>query len=120
MGERKKRRVSCTECGVTVAESYLNMHMAQIHGICVPHKRGVNKLGGWPTTYVVSLSRVLQEEKCLVMGCSEVARSVGRLCDHLIYRHYRTNEVVVQEGAELLPCYDFCGMRMLVGCSLNT
>ena len=59
MGERKKRRVSCTECGVTVAESYLNMHMAQIHGICVPQTRGFKKGVGGTTTYVVSFPRLL-------------------------------------------------------------
>ena len=34
--ERKKTRVSCTVCGVTVTASYLKAHMVISHGICVP------------------------------------------------------------------------------------
>ena len=58
--ERKKMQVSCTECGVKVEDLYLKTHMTQIHGICVPHTRGGNKVGGGPTTYVVSFPMVLQ------------------------------------------------------------
>ena len=36
----KKKRVSCTEYGATVATSYLKAHMDRIHGICVPQTRG--------------------------------------------------------------------------------
>ena len=71
--EQKKTRVSCTECGVTVAVLYLKTHMVKIHIICVPHMSKVNEVGGVPTTYVVSLSRVLQEFKYLVPGCPSVA-----------------------------------------------
>ena len=34
--ERKKTRVSFNECGVTVAASYIETHVARIHAICVP------------------------------------------------------------------------------------
>ena len=61
--------MSCTECRVTVAASYLKTHMAQIHGICVSETRGSDKVGGGTTTFVVSLTRVLQEVECLVTGC---------------------------------------------------
>ena len=48
--ERKKKRASCTECGVPVATSYLKTHMARIHVICAPQKRGVDEVVGGPTT----------------------------------------------------------------------
>ena len=53
--------VSCTVCSVTVTESYLKIHMAIIHGICVSQTRGVDEVGGGLSTYVLSLTRVLQE-----------------------------------------------------------
>ena len=59
--ERKKTRVSCTVYSVTVTESYLKIHMAIIHGICVSQTRGADKVGGGLSTYVLSLTRVLQE-----------------------------------------------------------
>ena len=50
--EQKKTRVSYNKYGVTVAVSYLKTHMAQIHAICVPQKRGVDEVGGGQTTCV--------------------------------------------------------------------
>ena len=71
--ERKKTRVCFNVCGVTVVESYLQTHMAQIHGICVPQMRGFDEVGGGPTTYVLPFPRVLQELKCPLPGCLAVA-----------------------------------------------
>ena len=77
--ERKKERVSCDTCGVAVVAFYLKAHIARCHGICVPQTRGVDEVGGGPTTYVVSFPKVLQEVRCPVPGCPEVAHSSGRL-----------------------------------------
>ena len=41
--ERKRLRVSFTECRVTVAKYSLKQHMASQHGICVLSMRGVEK-----------------------------------------------------------------------------
>ena len=38
--ERNRMRVSCTECGMTMASWYLKQHMASLHGIYVPHTGG--------------------------------------------------------------------------------
>ena len=76
--EQKKTRVSYNKCGVTVAVSYLKTHMAQIHAICIPQKRGVDEVGGGQTTYVASFPGVLQEVKCPVLGCLSVAHSARR------------------------------------------
>ena len=43
--ERKRVMVSCAECGVTVAQSYLKQHVMILHGLCVPHTRGVDEKG---------------------------------------------------------------------------
>ena len=51
--------VRYNECDVAVASSYLKTHMAQIHVICVLQARGVDDVGGVPTTYMVSFPRVL-------------------------------------------------------------
>ena len=56
---------------------------------------------------MASFIRVLQEVKYPVSGCLEVAHSVGRLCEHFMYRHFLSNVTVVQEGAEPLPRYDW-------------
>ena len=58
---------------MTVAALYLKTHMVQIHFICVPHTREVDEVGGVPTTYAVSLPRVLQEVNFPVPGCPSVA-----------------------------------------------
>ena len=100
---------------MTVAASYLKTHMARIHGICVPQTRGFDDVGGDPTTYVVSFPRVLQEVKCLVLGCPAVAHSAVRLHEHFMYRHFRSKVVVVQERAEIMPQCDFCGIHILEG-----
>ena len=57
--ERKKTWVSCTKCIVTVVASYLKTHMMQIHVICIPQTRGVDEVGGGPTTSMVFFPRVL-------------------------------------------------------------
>ena len=112
---RKKTRVSCTMCGVTVAEYYLKTNTERSHGICVPQTRGADELGGGPYTYAVYFPRVLQEVKCLVPGCPSEAHSAGRLHEHFIYRHFKFNVVVVQERMEPLPCYELYRMHIPAG-----
>ena len=72
-------QVSCTKCGVTVTASYLKQNTARLHGICVPKMRGVGKVGGGPTTYMIFLTRVMQSVILPVPGCPEVAHSAGWL-----------------------------------------
>ena len=113
--ERKTTRVRCATCGVTVAESYLKAHMSTSHGICVPQTRGVNEVGEGTTTYVVSFPKVLQEVRCTVPGCPVVAHSAGRLREHFMFFHFRSNVEVFQEGKEPLPRCDLCRMHMPAG-----
>ena len=56
-------------CSVTVEASYLKAHMKRRHRICVPHKRGIDEVGGGLTTYVVSFPKVLKGVRCPVPGC---------------------------------------------------
>ena len=81
-------RLNCNVCRVTVAASYLKTNMVQIQGIYFPEKRGVDEVGGGPTTYVVSLARVLHNVKYLVPGCLSVAYSAVRLREHFMYHHF--------------------------------
>ena len=76
---------------------------------------GNDEEGGVTTTYVVSLPRVLKLAKCLVPGCLEIVHSAGQLQEKFIYRHFRSQVVVVQEVEELLPRCDLCGMQMSAG-----
>ena len=94
--DQKKTRVICETCGVMVATSYLKTHMGRSHGICVPQTRGVDGVGGGPTTYVVYLSMVLQEVRYTVPGCPAVAHNAGRLCKHFMFRHFRYKLAVFQ------------------------
>ena len=57
----------------------------------------------------------MQEVQLLVPSCLVVAHIVGCLCEHFMYHHFRSKVDLVQEGAELLPCYDLCGMHMPLG-----
>ena len=100
--ERKRMRVICIECGMTVETSSLKHHMSRLHGIYLPQIRVVIEGGGGPTTYVMSFTRALRLVKCSVPGCLAVAHSVGRLQENFIYRHFQPHVVVVQEGAETL------------------
>ena len=86
--------------------------MARSHSICVPHTRGVYEVGVGMSTYVVSFPRVLHEAKFPVPGCPPVAHSSGRLREHFMYCHFRSNVAVVQEGTETLARCDLCGMHM--------
>ena len=113
--ERKKTRVICSMCGVTVTAPYLKYHMARSCGICVPQTRGVDEVVGGPTTYVVSLPKVIQEVRCPVPGCLAVAHSAGRLSEHFMFCPFRSNVLVVQEGKEPLPRCDLCIMHMPEG-----
>ena len=61
---------------------------------------------------MVYFPRVLQEVKCPVPGCPAVAHSAGRLREHFMYCHFRSQVLVLQEGVKLLPQFDLCGMHM--------
>ena len=99
-------------CGVTVAASDLKAHMARSHGICVHHTRGYDEVRGRPTTYMMSLPKVLQEVRCPVPGCPAVEHSAGRLFKNFMFCPFRSKEVVVQEGKELLPRCDMCRIHL--------
>ena len=63
---------------------------------------------------MVSFPWVLQEVKIPVSWCPAVVHNAG-IREHFMYRHFRSKVVVVQEGAEPLPCCDLCGMHMPAG-----
>ena len=104
--ERKRFRVSCTECGVTVKQSYFKHHIESLHGICVPQTRGADEKGEVPTTYVVSFPRILQSVMCPVLGCPAVAHSTGRLRKNFMFRDFWSKIAMVQEGKKPLPRFN--------------
>ena len=83
--DKNRTRVSCIDCGVVVAASYMKQHMDRQHGGSVPQKRVFDV--GWvePTTYVVSFPLVMKTVKFPVTVCPEVSLSAGRLRDHFMY-----------------------------------
>ena len=113
--ERKKKIISYNVCSVLVSDSYLKKQMEISNGICVPRTRGVDEIQEGTFTYLVSFSRVLQEVNFPVPGCPRVAHIAGRLCEHFMYRHFRSKVTVVQEGTEPMTCCDLCGMHMTAG-----
>ena len=64
---------------------------------------------------MVSFPKVLQEVRCTVPGCPVVAHSAGKLREHFMFCHFRSKVSIVQEGKELLPRCDMCGMNMPTG-----
>ena len=102
-------------CGMPVAASYLKTHMARSHGICAPQIRVVDEVGVLPTTYVVSFLKVILEAICPLPGCPEVTHSIGRLCKHFMFHHFRSKLAVLQEGKELLPCCELWGIHIRTG-----
>ena len=113
--DRKRLRLSCANCEVTVAQSALKQHMPIQHGICLPHTRWVHEKGEVPATYFVSFPRVLQLVRFPIPVCPAVCHSAGRLQEHFMLRNFRSRLAVVQEGQEPLPHCDMCGMHMPSG-----
>ena len=113
--ERNRLQVSCAEHDVTMAQLYIKQHMASLHGVCVPQPRGVNDKGELPTTYVVSLPRILPLVRCPVPGCPAVVHTAGRMRENFMFQHFWSQIAVVQEGKESLPRCDLRGMHMPAG-----
>ena len=95
--QRKITKVSCTECGGTMAESSLCHHMEISHGIVLPHTRREDVGGGSSETYVVSLLRILKSVECPVEGCSSRANNPGRLREHFMYCHWKAKVAIVKD-----------------------
>ena len=76
---------------------------------------GVDERGKGPSTYVVSFPKIIQSVRCPVPGCPARAHSARRLREHFMFRHFRSQIAVVQEGRETLPRCDMCGMHMSAG-----
>ena len=100
---RERLRVSSTNCRLTLEQSSIKQHMAIQHSSCVPQTRGVDEKGEVPTTYVVSLPRVLQLVRCPVPGCPVVEHSERRLRESFMFQHIQSRIALVQKGKEPLP-----------------
>ena len=113
--ERKRTRVSCSECDATMLDSSKRHHMDQSHGVSPTQTRGVDVGGRGATTYVGSFPRILKLVESPVPGCTEKAHISGRMRGNFMYGHFRSKVAVLQEGSEPLPQCGMCGMHILAG-----
>ena len=110
--ESKIIRVSCKVCGETMAASSLQHHMDRAHGRLLPQVRGVDVGGVGLEIYKVSFPRIIKSVDCPVEGCPAKAKTLGRLREHFMFRHWKFKVTILQEGPEPLPRCDQCGMHM--------
>ena len=61
---------------------------------------------------MVYFLRVLNLVAFLVDGCLLRENNPGRLIEHFMYRHWKSNVAIIQEGPEPLPRCDHCGMHI--------
>ena len=87
-------------------------HMERSHGILLPPIRRVEVRGGGPETYKVSLPRIFKSMEFPVEVCLARANTPGRLRDNFMYQHWKSKVAIMQEGIELLPQCDQCGMHI--------
>ena len=95
-----------------MAASSLWHHMERTHGKLLTQARGVNIEGGVLEVYKVSFPRILKLVDFLVGKCPAKAKKPGRLRVHFMFRHWKLEVAIFQEGTEPLPRCDQCGMHM--------
>ena len=109
--KQKKTRVSYDECRTMMEALLLHHHMECAHGKVMPHTQG------WMSEednrrYMVSFPRVMKSVDCPVYGCPERAHIPGRLRDNFMYRNWKSNIVILQEGLAPIPRCAHCGIHM--------
>ena len=72
--ERKRTRVSCEECGETMADSSLQNHMDRAHGKVLTKARGMDVSGGGLEVYKMSFTWILKSVDFLVEGLPAKAK----------------------------------------------
>ena len=82
--ERKRNRVSGTECGGKFSVSSLHHHMERFHGRVLPPTRGVDVGGGGLETYVVSFQNILKLVEFPVEVFPVRANNPRRLREHFM------------------------------------
>ena len=92
--------------------SSLRHHMERSHDTVLPQGRGVDVGGGGLEIHKVSFPQIFKSVECPVEGCPDMAKPPERLRDNFMYRHWKSKSAISEEGLELLPCCDKCGMHM--------
>ena len=95
-----------------MAASSLQHHMERVHGRLFPLVRGVEVGGGGLEVYKVSFPRILKLVDFPVEGCPSKGKTPGRIREHFMLCHWKLKVAILQEGPELLPRCDQCGMYM--------
>ena len=86
--------------------------MESINGRNLAQNREVYTKGCGKDIYRVSFHPVLTSMTCPVEGWPEKSHTLGRLKKHFIYRHWKAQVAIVQEGLDPLPQFPSCGMHM--------
>ena len=73
---------------------------------------GVEVGEGGTDIYKMSFLRILKSVECPVEVCPARAKTLGRLRENFMYRHWKSKVDIIKEGPEPLPQCDQCGMHM--------
>ena len=93
-------------------KSPLQQHMGRTHGKIMIKTHGVDVGVGASETYVVLLPCFLSLVACPVEGRPARAHNLGRIYKNFMYRHWKSNISILQEGPSPLPQCINRGMNM--------
>jgi hypothetical protein len=112
-GTRRRRRVTCSMCGVDLAAGSLSAHMLRQHGEVLDTEDGrPDDPGRQPALYRISFPKTVSSVVCPVEGCSGAATTRNNLRRHFAHRHYHDKLCILEEGQVPLPKCERCGMHV--------
>jgi Reverse transcriptase (RNA-dependent DNA polymerase) len=109
---RKRRRVTCEQCGTTMQDRSLAKHLLRVHGQyhrIAKRRKVLDEARRDPILYCVSVPGNTTVA-CPVELCEGRARTRDQLCSHFVYRHPRDIIHIDEDGPEPLPRCARCDM----------
>jgi hypothetical protein len=108
---RKKRRVICDICEVTIQIRHLARHRRDQHGIAIPQaeNRTPPHLSNPGTTYLVQIPNCRDKAICPVSGCGATVTARYGMRRHFHHRHINDTTIIIEEEGPLPRC-ESCGM----------
>ena len=112
--ERQRRRVECSECGLSLSAGSLTAHMRTRHGIYTtgerqdaepPHRVMAHT---WDVHFPKGGGRVA----CPYPGCPSSATTPGNMRKHFLVRHHWDLVRIPEEGGAPLPQCEKCGLQL--------
>jgi len=111
--ERKRRRVTCSHCGLDLAAGSLGKHLRVQHGLSPDTGVGYpDAPGRQPAEHRISFPRYVSKVACPVEGCPGTATTRSNLRKHFAHRHFHDSLVILEEGSRPLPKCELCGMHV--------